>query len=139
MSLALVLMPLSVSAEQSLTDNAPQAVTIKKGDPAPFSGQLLTPKAAAKLVTAAEAEKKKAGIQVKGMQEKLELEKKLRQLQVRMLTESFEKTRQTLNDVLQQQNLPPPIYESWGFTFAVGVATGFAAIYAATQIPSLVN
>lgn len=125
---------------QTPTDaDEPQAVAIKRGDTAPFSGQLLTPKAAAKLVTAVEAEKKKAEIQLKGLQEKLDLEKSLRQLQVKLLSESFEKTRQTLNDVLQQQNRPPPFYESWGFTFAAGVATGLAAVYAASQIPGIVN
>jgi len=132
-------MPLSVRAQTPTDADEPQAVVIKKGDTAPFSGQLLTNKAAAKLVTAVEAEKKRAAIQLKGEQEKLELEKKLRQLQIKLLTESFEATRQTLNDVLRQQSIPPPFYESWGFTFATGVAAGIAAVYAASQLPGAIN
>lgn len=111
---------------------ADDVVTLKKGDPAPFDGTLLSPEAAAKLLATSESDlsKCKADMDIQKLQfeNKLELDTGL--LKVELDTCKLERDRQKKIyeehiELLEQRSRP-----AWegNLIYAGGVVTGVAVV-----------
>ena len=137
LTFSLILAPFSHAKENTVSD-------VKKGDPAPFSGVLMSNDVAAKLYLDSKFSSKECDIRVR---EKIDIEKlsckKDKSLLASELTierEKYEKILSLKNDrikFLEKKWNPSPWYDSGEFWFATGVISGIlitiASGYALSQ------